>query len=163
MKSSSLLLHGAHGFPAEPNCNKLYLHVPWVAEHLFRLNNALMRDERNALDEHFKYRLSMVASRANECPYCVSHHACLLKRRWDYTDEDLAELHVMNLRVYGAFDHVASCISGKFMGIEVFEEYDSGRVRKAALDPTEILEATPPEPYWLPGRTSGYEGSDPER
>ena len=39
-----------------PNALKLYLHVPWIAEHLFRLNNSIMRDERNGLGEHFKSR-----------------------------------------------------------------------------------------------------------
>jgi AhpD family alkylhydroperoxidase len=74
-----------------PNAIKLYLHVPWIGEHLFRLNNAIMRDERNSLDEQLKYRLALVASRANECTYCVSHHACTLQRRWGYGDEQLAE------------------------------------------------------------------------
>ncbi len=75
-----------------PNCNKLYLHVPWIAQHLFRLNNALMRDERNSLSEHFKYRLSLIMSRDNECPYCVAHHVAVLKRRWDYQEETLKEI-----------------------------------------------------------------------
>jgi AhpD family alkylhydroperoxidase len=75
-----------------PNFNKLYLHVPWIAEFLFKLNNALMRDERNSLSEHFKYRLSFIASRDNECPYCTSHHVGTLKRRWNYTDELLKKV-----------------------------------------------------------------------
>ena len=37
------------------NCNKVYMHVPWIAEHLFRLNNSIMRDERNNLSEILKY------------------------------------------------------------------------------------------------------------
>ncbi len=74
-----------------PNAIKLYLHVPWIAEFLIGLNNALMRDERNALSEHFKYRLSMLASRVNECTYCTAHHAATLKRRWGYGDEGLRQ------------------------------------------------------------------------
>ncbi len=74
-----------------PNAVKLYLQTPWIAEHLFRLNNALMRDERNGLSEELKYRLAFLASRTNECPYCVSHHACTLERRWGYQEEQLAE------------------------------------------------------------------------
>src|SRR6266481_3782476 len=54
-----------------PNAIKLYLHVPWIAEHLFNINNAIMRDERNSLNEHFKYRLSFLASRENGCAYCT--------------------------------------------------------------------------------------------
>jgi AhpD family alkylhydroperoxidase len=75
-----------------PNAIKLYLHVPWIAEHLFRLNNSIMRDERNGLSEHFKYRLALVASYENQCPYCVSHHACTLERRWGYADDKVAKV-----------------------------------------------------------------------
>lgn len=74
-----------------PNAIKLYLHVPWIGEHLFRFNNALMRDERNSLGEHFKYRLSMLASQVNGCAYCTAHHACTLERRWGYNHQQLAE------------------------------------------------------------------------
>jgi hypothetical protein len=44
-----------------PNAIKLYLQTPWIGEHLFRLNNGIMRDERNSLSEHLKYRLALVA------------------------------------------------------------------------------------------------------
>jgi AhpD family alkylhydroperoxidase len=73
-----------------PNAIKLYLHVPWIAEHMFRMNNGLMRDERNGLDEELKYRLAFVASRTNDCPYCVAHHACTLERRWNYSERQIA-------------------------------------------------------------------------
>jgi alkylhydroperoxidase family enzyme len=72
-----------------PNTLKLYLHVPWVAEMLFRLNNAVMRDDRSALSEHFKYRLALIASRDNECEYCTAHISRILEGRWGYEDEDL--------------------------------------------------------------------------
>lgn len=72
-----------------PNTLKLYLHVPWVAEPLFRLNNAVMRDERNHLSEHMMYRLAAIASRDNNCQYCTAHHAATLKRRWGYEDAQL--------------------------------------------------------------------------
>lgn len=75
-----------------PNTLKLYLHVPWAAEYLFRLNNAIMRDERNALSEHFKYRLSFLASRDNVCKYCTAHTVLVLKNRWGYTEEDLEKI-----------------------------------------------------------------------
>ncbi|MDD9821782.1 MAG: carboxymuconolactone decarboxylase family protein [Gammaproteobacteria bacterium] len=74
------------------NCNKLYMHVPWIAQHMIHLNNAIMRDERNNLSEHLKYRIALAVSRTNECPYCVSHHAGTLKRRWEYEDDDLENL-----------------------------------------------------------------------
>lgn len=72
-----------------PNTLKLYLHVPWVAELLFRLNNAVMRDHRAALTEHLKYRLALIASRDNECTYCTAHISKILEGRWEYGDDDL--------------------------------------------------------------------------
>lgn len=75
-----------------PNTLKLYLHVPWAAEYLFRLNNAIMRDERNSLSEHFKYRLSFIASRDNVCRYCTAHTVLVLKNRWGYSEDDLEKI-----------------------------------------------------------------------
>jgi hypothetical protein len=56
-----------------PHTIKLYIHNPWSAEHLFRLNNAIMRSEQGSLSEQFKYRLALVVSRDNECTYCTAH------------------------------------------------------------------------------------------
>ena len=75
-----------------PHTLRLYLHAPWAAEYLFRLNNAVMRDERNALSEHFKYRLSFIASRTNECTYCTAHTAKILESRWEYDEANLETL-----------------------------------------------------------------------
>jgi uncharacterized peroxidase-related enzyme len=72
-----------------PHTIKLYLHNPWSAEHLFRLNNAVMRSEQGSLTEQFKYRLALVVSRDNECTYCTAHHITTLKRRWGYSETDL--------------------------------------------------------------------------
>jgi AhpD family alkylhydroperoxidase len=72
-----------------PNAIKMYLHNPWSAEHLMRFNNAVMRSEQGSLSEEFKYRLAIVASRDNECTYCTAHHAATLKRRWQYSEDDL--------------------------------------------------------------------------
>lgn len=72
-----------------PDTIRLYLHVPWVAEAMFGMNNAVMRDERNALGEEFKYRLSMVASRDNECAYCTSHHVGVFKKRFGYDEKKI--------------------------------------------------------------------------
>lgn len=69
-----------------PDTIRLYLHVPWVAEAMFHMNNALMRDERNALGEEAKYRLSMVASRDNDCAYCTSHHVGVFKKKFGYDE-----------------------------------------------------------------------------
>ena len=73
-----------------PNAIKLYLHTPWIADPMIRMNNSLMRDERNSLSEELKYRLAFVASRVNDCTYCTTHHACTLQRRWKYQDDQLA-------------------------------------------------------------------------
>jgi uncharacterized peroxidase-related enzyme len=75
-----------------PNTIKLYMYNPWSAEHLMRLNNAVMRSEQGSLSEEFKYRLAIVASRDNECTYCTAHHAATLKRRWSYDDDALDSL-----------------------------------------------------------------------
>jgi alkylhydroperoxidase family enzyme len=75
-----------------PNTLKLYLHTPWIAECLFRLNNAVMRDERNSLSEHLMYRLGAIASRDNECTYCTAHHALTLTRRWGYEADQVESL-----------------------------------------------------------------------
>jgi uncharacterized peroxidase-related enzyme len=75
-----------------PNAIKLYLHNPWSAEHLIKLNNAVMRSEQGSLSEEFKYRLAIIASRDNECTYCTAHHAKTLQRRWQYSEGDLQSL-----------------------------------------------------------------------
>lgn len=72
-----------------PNCNKLYMYVPWITEHMFAFNNAIMRDERNAISEHLKYKIAVSVARTHECEYCTSHHAGTLKRRWNYSDDQL--------------------------------------------------------------------------
>lgn len=74
-----------------PNCNKLYLHVPWIAEHMWRLNDAVMREERNSLSEHLKYRIAFAVSRTNQCSYCTAHHAGTLQRRWEYDEGELED------------------------------------------------------------------------
>lgn len=79
-----------------PHTLKLYVHVPWIAEFLMRLNNAVMRDERNSLSEHFKYRLSFIASRDNECQYCTAHTVKVLKGRWGYEEDELERVLKMD-------------------------------------------------------------------
>ena len=71
---------------------KLYLHEPWIALELFQLNNAIMRDERNLINERLKYRLSFIASPDNECTYCIAHTVKVLKNRWGYVDGQLEDV-----------------------------------------------------------------------
>ena len=75
-----------------PNEIKLDLHNPWSADPLIKLNNQVMRSEQGSLSEEFKYRLALIGSRDNECTYCTAHHAKTLKRRWEYSDGDLASV-----------------------------------------------------------------------
>jgi uncharacterized peroxidase-related enzyme len=72
-----------------PNAIKLYLHNPWSADPLIKLNNQIMRGEQGTLSEELKYKLALIASRDNECTYCTAHHAATLQRRWKYSDNDL--------------------------------------------------------------------------
>ncbi len=72
-----------------PHTLKLYLHIPWIAEYLFKINNAIMRDERNSLSEHLKYKLALLASRDNGCRYCTAHNVYTLKRRWSHSDDEI--------------------------------------------------------------------------
>lgn len=122
-----------------PNTLKLYLHVPWAAEFLFRLNNAIMRDERNALSEHQKYRLSFIASRDNQCRYCTAHTAAILKRRWGYSEEDLEKVlrledpvdereevarefvHQASYDPHGVTDELRARLAARFTPQEVME------------------------------------------
>jgi AhpD family alkylhydroperoxidase len=130
-----------------PNCNKLYLHVPWIAEHMWNLNQSIMRDERNSLDEHFKYRLAMIVSRSNECPYCTAHHAGTLKRRWEYDDTELTELlqldHPQDEREAVAFEYV---LQASLDPAGVTTEL---RARLAALfTPQEVMEIVVHVGFW---------------
>lgn len=122
-----------------PHTLRLYLHVPWAAEFLFRLNNAVMRDERGALTEHFKYRLALIASRDNECTYCTAHIGRILERRWQYdqagmedvlhldcpTDEREAAafefVHQASLDPVGVGDELRSRLAAHFTPQEVME------------------------------------------
>ncbi|MCI0727788.1 MAG: hypothetical protein L0332_13855 [Chloroflexi bacterium] len=122
-----------------PNTLKLYLHVPWIAEYLFRLNNAVMRDERNSLNEHLKYRLAFIASRDNECTYCTAHIASILQRRWGYEDEGLGDVlhldsphdeaeavamefvHQASLDAAGVSDELRARLAAHFTPQEVME------------------------------------------
>jgi len=122
-----------------PNTVKLYLHVPWAAEFLFRLNNAIMRDERSSLSERFKYRLSMIASRDNECTYCTAHHVGILTNRFGYEEDEVERIlrledaedereavavefvHQASLDPVGVTDELRSRLAQQFTPQEVME------------------------------------------
>jgi uncharacterized peroxidase-related enzyme len=122
-----------------PNAIKLYLHNPWSAEHLIKLNNAVMRSEEGSLSEEFKYRLALIASRDNECTYCTAHHAKTLQRRWQYSEDDLRGVltldepadereaaafefaHQMSLDAVGVTDEMRQRLAEHFTPSEVME------------------------------------------
>jgi 4-hydroxyphenylacetate 3-monooxygenase len=74
------------------------------------------------------YAVPDSSERANRIWQLPTSHAELVERRKAL--EALAELHC---GFFGrALDHVASCISGMFMGLDVFEAYDGKRARALA-------------------------------
>ena len=62
-----------------PNALKLYMHRPEIAEPLWLLNSAIMRDRSSTLDQGLKRRLATVACKTNECTYCTAHCCAMLK------------------------------------------------------------------------------------
>lgn len=130
-----------------PNTLKLYLHAPWIAEYLFRLNNAVMRDERNSLSEHLKYRLSFIASRDNECTYCTAHTASILKRRWGYEDEALAD--VLHLDKPGAEREAVAMEFVHQASLDAAGVSNELRARLAAhFTPQEVMEIVLVVGFW---------------
>jgi uncharacterized peroxidase-related enzyme len=130
-----------------PNTIKLYLHNPWSAEHLFRLNNAVMRSEQGSLTEEFKYRLAFIASRDNECTYCTAHHAATLKRRFEYSESDLLGVlsldHPADEREAAAFEYVHQ------MSLDPTGVTDEMRSRLAEhFTPEEVMEITLVGGFW---------------
>lgn len=61
-----------------PNALKFYLHRPPIAELLFRLNDAVMRDPSSTLDRELKRKCGALASKLNGCKYCTTHHCEIL-------------------------------------------------------------------------------------
>lgn len=82
-----------------PNALKFYLHRPEIAQALWSLNDAVMRDASSTLDQKLKRKLAAYASKINGCKYCTTHHCELLKspggygaEGWDIPDEELQAL-----------------------------------------------------------------------
>jgi uncharacterized peroxidase-related enzyme len=82
-----------------PNALRFYLHRPEIAEVLFRLNDAIMRDPSSTLDQGLKRKLGAVASKINGCQYCTTHHSTVLSNAsgfgaegWDLSEAELSEL-----------------------------------------------------------------------
>jgi|SRR5580700_1628303 uncharacterized peroxidase-related enzyme len=130
-----------------PNAIKLYLHNPWSAEHLIKLNNAVMRSEQGSLSEEFKYRIAFVASRDNECTYCTAHHAATLKRRWNYSEEQLSGVLSLDQprdeREEAAFEYVHQA------SLDPTGVTDEVRQRLAAhFTPEEVVEITLVLGFW---------------
>lgn len=130
-----------------PDTIKLYLHVPWAAEYLFRLNNAIMRDERNALGEEEKYELALIASRDNDCSYCTSHHVGTLKKRFGLDEARIESV----LRLEAAADGRAA-LAREFVhqaSVDAAGVTDELRSRMArAFSPQEYMEIVLVVGFW---------------
>jgi alkylhydroperoxidase family enzyme len=130
-----------------PHTLRLYLHTPWAAEYLFRLNNAVMRDERGSLTEHFKYRLSFVASRDNECTYCTAHIGNILEKRWQYDGAGMEQV----LRLEDAADE-REAVAFEFVHQATLDPVgvsDDLRARLAAhYTPQEVMEIVLVVGFW---------------
>ena len=130
-----------------PTTIHLYCHVPWIAEYLFTLNNAIMRDERSTLSEHFKYKLAIVASRINECEYCTAHHAVTLQRRWGYDESAVEDVVTMTApadeREAAAFAFVRQ------MSLDAGAVTDADRARLAEhFSPAEVMNIVLVAGFW---------------
>jgi uncharacterized peroxidase-related enzyme len=130
-----------------PTTIHLYCHVPWIAEYLFNLNNAIMRDERSTLSEHFKYKLAIIASRDNECEYCTAHHAVTLQRRWGYDEAQVEGVLKMSQaadeKEQAAFDFVHQ------MSLDPASVTDELRARLAShYTPQEVMNIVLVAGFW---------------
>ncbi len=79
-----------------PNALAIYLHRPHLLKQIIRLNNAVMRHDRNVLSEEFKYRLSFLISRNHGCRYCCAHEAHTLREKYGLKEE--AVLSILQLQ-----------------------------------------------------------------
>ena len=77
-----------------PNALRFYLHRPTIADLLWQLNDAVMRDPTSTLNQGLKRKLGALASKTNGCKYCTTHHCELLKspggfaaEGWDLQDQ----------------------------------------------------------------------------
>ena len=114
-----------------PNALRLYLHRPEIAEPLWKLNDAVMRDPSSTLDQQLKRKLGAVASKTNGCQYCTTHHCELLASPGGYAAEgwDLSEAEL------------AALLNGEAVAANEFEQVCFDFVEAASFAPTEVPDA----------------------
>lgn len=96
-----------------PNALRFYLHRPEIAQALWTLNDAIMRDSTSTLPQGLKRKLAALASKLNGCKYCTTHHCEILKspggfaaEGWDISDDELGALLDGNLSASSDFEQV---------------------------------------------------------
>ena len=138
-----------------PNALKFYLHRPEIADVLWKLNDAVMRDPSSTLDQGLKRKLGAFASKVNGCKYCTTHHCEILKspggfgaEGWDIPDGELGALLDGNPQASTPFEQV--CFD--FVSAASFEPTDMpddiyGRL-SALLTPSQIVELASLVGFW---------------
>ena len=96
-----------------PNALRFYLHRPEIAEPLWRLNDAVLRDSSSSLDQMLKRKLAAHASKINGCKYGVTHHCTILKspggfgaEGWHMSESELQKLLHSDLEPENEFEAV---------------------------------------------------------
>jgi uncharacterized peroxidase-related enzyme len=138
-----------------PNALKFYLHRPEIADLLWKLNDAIMRDPTSTLDQGLKRRLGAFASKANGCKYCTTHHCEILKspggfgaEGWDMPDGELGDLLDGHPKASTPFEQVcfdfveAASYEPTAMPDDIF-----GRLT-ALLTPPQIVELASVVGFW---------------
>lgn len=138
-----------------PNALKFYLHRPEIAEVLWKLNDAIMRDKSSTLDQGLKRRLGAFASKVNGCKYCTTHHCEILKspggfgaEGWDISDGELGDLLDGNPKASSPFEQVcfdfvsAASFEPTDMPDDIFDRLS------AELSPAQIVELASLVGFW---------------
>ncbi len=114
-----------------PNALKIYMHRPEIAEVLWSLNSAIMRDPSSTLDQFLKRKLAVVCCALNGCAYCTAHSCSMLKKPagigaegWGMEETELSDL-----------------ISGQARPGDAMEQACFDYVRAASSDPTNVPDA----------------------
>jgi uncharacterized peroxidase-related enzyme len=138
-----------------PNALKFYLHRPEIADVLWKLNDAVMRDASSTLDQGLKRRLAAFASKVNGCKYCTTHHCEILKspggfgaEGWDIGDGELGDLLDGNPKASNPFEQAcfdfvsAASYEPTDMPDEIFDRL------AAHLTPPQIVELASLVGFW---------------
>jgi alkylhydroperoxidase family enzyme len=138
-----------------PNALRFYLHRPEIADLLWRLNDAIMRDATSTLDQGLKRKLGALASKTNGCKYCTTHHCELLAspggfgaEGWDMSDQEMTALLGGHPEAANEFEQVCfdfvrlASYEATDMPDEIFERL------KRLLTPAQIVELASVAGFW---------------